>query len=156
MEPTETKRPPGFQKGHPLYGGRKKGVLPKMPTLLKECVLEAARLEGRDGKGKDGLIGFLRRLANEDIRAFAFLLGRVLRLQLQSREDVNVNVVYETVEEVQKEMFARGLTRQTMLDLADMMLNEVEPSDGRETRIEIEGDGHLRVGKALVRPDDEA
>jgi len=31
MEPTKR----GFQKGHPRYGGRKKGVLPMMPTLLK-------------------------------------------------------------------------------------------------------------------------
>ena len=46
--------------------------------LLKEAILLAAELEGRDGRSKDELVGFLRRVANEDIRAFAMLLGRVL------------------------------------------------------------------------------
>ena len=33
--------------------------------LLKEAILLAAELEGRDGRSKDELVGFLRRVANE-------------------------------------------------------------------------------------------
>lgn len=58
--------------------------------LLKEAILLAAELEGRDGRSKDELVGFLRRVANEDIRAFAMLLGRVLSLQVEARTDMSV------------------------------------------------------------------
>ena len=58
--------------------------------LLKEAISLAAELEGRDGRRKDELVGFLRRVANEDIRAFAMLLGRVLSLQVEARTDMSV------------------------------------------------------------------
>ena len=60
--------------------------------LLKEAILLAAELEGHDGRGKDELADFLRRVANEDIRAFAMLLGRVLPLQVEARTDMSVEV----------------------------------------------------------------
>ena len=79
--PPEVKNPGAFKKGHEKLGGRQVGTHNATTKLLKECILMAAELEGSDGNGKDELVGFLRRLANEDIRAFAMLLGRVLPLQ---------------------------------------------------------------------------
>ena len=82
----EVKNPGAFKTGHEKLGGRKVGTHNATTKLLKECILMAAELEGSDGNGKDELVGFLRRLANEDIRAFAMLLGRVLPLQqIESR-----------------------------------------------------------------------
>jgi hypothetical protein len=78
--------------------------------LLKEAILLAAELEGRDGRGKDELVGFLRRVANEDIRAFAMLLGRVLPLQVEARTDMSVEVTSKTVEEVRRELEDRGIS----------------------------------------------
>jgi hypothetical protein len=78
--------------------------------LLKEAILLAAELEGRDGRSKDELVGFLRRVANEDIRAFAMLLGRVLSLQVEARTDMSVEVTYKTVEEVRRELEDRGIS----------------------------------------------
>lgn len=63
-------------------GGRKKGTPNKATSTLKDAILVAAEQVGADGKGADGLTGYLRRVAIEDIKAFASLLGRVLPLQV--------------------------------------------------------------------------
>ena len=95
-----------FQPGRGKTGGRQPGVHNRTTRLLKEAILLAAELEGRDGEGTDGLVGFLRRMANEDLRAFAMLLGRVLPLQV---DDTRVEVTYQTVEEVRRELEAQGI-----------------------------------------------
>ena len=62
--------------------GRKKGVPNKTTALLKEAILRAAEQSGYDQRGRDGLIGYLRRVADEDVKAFSGLLGKVLPLQV--------------------------------------------------------------------------
>jgi hypothetical protein len=52
--------------------------------VLKNAILLAARLEGRDGKGKDELVGYLRHIAADYPTSFAPLLGRVLPLQIRA------------------------------------------------------------------------
>lgn len=118
------KQPHRFKVGHPQWGGRKRGVLPSRPTMIREAALEAAILEGWDGQGKDGLVGFMRRLCNADISKFASILQSIMPLQLE--QQMNVNVVYETVEQVQQEMERRGLTREALLELADMTIEHDE------------------------------
>ena len=103
-----------FQKGRPKTGGRVAGKLPAMPRLLKDCILLAAELEGSDGQGKDELVGFLRRLINEDIRAFAALLGRILPLQMETRNDTHVDVVYDTVEDLRAALEEQGISLEAM------------------------------------------
>jgi hypothetical protein len=63
-------RGPGFQPGHERYGGRKPGQIGRHARLLKELILMAAELEGSDGEGRDGLLGYLRKIAREDLRVF--------------------------------------------------------------------------------------
>lgn len=62
--------------------GRVKGVPNKTTKLLREAILEAAEAVGEDGRGKEGLTGYLKRVATEDVKAFSSLLGRVLPLQV--------------------------------------------------------------------------
>jgi hypothetical protein len=62
--------------------GRPKGSLNKTTATLKDAILRAAELSGRDTKGKDGLVGYLRRIADEDPKAFSGLLGRIIPLQV--------------------------------------------------------------------------
>lgn len=66
--------------------GRPKGLPNKTTTALKEAILAAAAEHGEDDAGTDGLKGYLRKVAREDVKAFTGLLGRVLPL------DVNGNV----------------------------------------------------------------
>ena len=62
--------------------GRKKGVPNKTTTALKEAILLAAAEHGYDGAGHDGLTGYLRKVATDDLKAFTSLLGRVLPLDV--------------------------------------------------------------------------
>lgn len=62
--------------------GRPKGVPNKTTALLKDAILTAATQSGRDTKGKGGLVGYLKRVADEDMKAFAGLLGKVMPLQI--------------------------------------------------------------------------
>ena len=61
-----------FGKGNP---GKPKGAVSKTTKALKEAILEAAELSGRDQKGKDGLVGYLQRVADEDVKAFTEMTG---------------------------------------------------------------------------------
>ena len=111
--------PPAKPKRHQFprgnsFGGRKPNATNKVPTLLKECIMQAAILEGSDGKGKDGLIGFLRKLSKKDLRSFAGLLGRVLPLQIENEKDEQVEVTYRSVAEVRRELLSRGITMELM------------------------------------------
>lgn len=58
--------------------GRKAGVPNKTTAALKDAILAAAERSGGDLKGKDGLVGYLKRVADEDMKAFSGLLGKVL------------------------------------------------------------------------------
>jgi hypothetical protein len=90
------------------------GTANKIPKLVKDCVLLAAELEGLNQNGKDGMVGFLRRVAREDITAFAGLLKGVMGQQAETDGDVYVEVVYKTVEEVRRELASRGIDMEVM------------------------------------------
>src|SRR5262249_34135171 len=89
--------------------GRPQGAKAKYPRILKEAILIAAELEGSDGKGKDQLVGFLRRVIKKDIRVFAYLLGRTIPYQVEGRLDVKQEVIYRSVDEVRAELMSRGI-----------------------------------------------
>lgn len=72
--------------------GRPRGAVNKTTKTLKEAILRAAELSGRDLKGKDGLVGYLRRVADEDVKAFAGLLGKVLPMTVAGDPENPVGV----------------------------------------------------------------
>lgn len=74
--------------------GRVKGVPNKTTKALKEAIIMAAEQVGEDGKGKEGLVGYLKRVATEDVKAFASLLGRVLPLQLAGDGDKPITIQF--------------------------------------------------------------
>jgi hypothetical protein len=76
---TDTKNTNRFEKGNP---GKPKGAVNKTTKALREAILEAAEKSGGDTKGKNGLVGYLKRVADEDVKAFSGLLGKVLPLQV--------------------------------------------------------------------------
>ena len=57
--------------------GRKKGVPNKTTKLLKDAILQAADQAG----GKEGLVGYLARQAEDNPGPFLALLGKVLPIQ---------------------------------------------------------------------------
>lgn len=68
--------------------GRAKGTPNKTTKALKDAILMAAEEVGEDGAGKDGLVGYLRQVAKEDVKAFSGLLGKVLPLTINAQIDV--------------------------------------------------------------------
>jgi hypothetical protein len=51
-------RPGSFKQGHRKLGGRKRGTPNAISADYKESILEAAFRVGRDGNGKDGIVGY--------------------------------------------------------------------------------------------------
>lgn len=82
----------GFYKGHPKWGGRKKGTPNVATRMLKEAVLMAAEQYGQDGAGKDGLVGYLKKLAHEYPASFTTLLNKVMPLQLTGDRDRPISI----------------------------------------------------------------
>ncbi len=119
-----SQRPGSFEKGHVKIGGRKQGTPNVMTKELKLAVIEAAHRLGSDLKGKDGVIGYLTRLAKNDIKTFVMLLNAVLPVQIKKearnrRYYYNEEPVrYPTVAEIREEMRARGFP---------MLLMKLEP-----------------------------
>ena len=74
-----------FKKGkapkHPK-AGRPKGKPNRTTAILKDAILMAAEQVGENGKGLDGLVGYLRMLAVKERVVYARLLERVMPFQL--------------------------------------------------------------------------
>lgn len=85
VRPKRRALPHAFKKGQPRPegGGRKKGQRNRTTTMLKDAILEAAALVGRDGRGRDGLVGYLAMLATKEKAVYARLLERVLPMQIR-------------------------------------------------------------------------
>jgi len=121
-------------------GGRKAGTPNKVTRSLKEGILLAAEAVGADGKGKDGLLGYLTSLARRHPTIFVPLLGRVLPLQIDQKTEQKPVVRYETVEERRAAMIAAGWSPATLAALEEAM----EPKflrDMREENMREENEG---------------
>lgn len=71
-----------FENGH-TRRGRPPGSMNKNTRALKDAIILAAERFGRDGQGKDGLEGYLLRLATYEPVAYAGLLKAVLPIQVK-------------------------------------------------------------------------
>jgi hypothetical protein len=86
--------------GQGLAGpGRPKGKSNRTTIALKDAILKAAAEHGADGAGAGGLQGYLLKVAREDIKAFAGLLGRVLPLTVTGDPNSPVQIEFRTVYE---------------------------------------------------------
>lgn len=120
---------PGEGKVAPkMLLGRPKGSKNKVPVELKRAIMEATAMVGRDGKGKDGLHGYLMRLAIGHPKVYARLLEKLIPMHIKIDDD-NVKIEkYETVEELQLAMAARGLpSALPMIDVTPNAPSTVQP-----------------------------
>lgn len=108
-EAAPKKRDHLFQKGHEKKGGREKGQKNKVTVLLKEAIITAAELEGSDRKGRDGLVGFLRRLSRRQPVVYGRLLEKLLPYQLTGKDGSPMQMVHSTKEQLIERMKERGM-----------------------------------------------
>ncbi len=134
-----------FKKGHAKAGGRRKGVQNAVTRELKEAVLNAAAKHGFDGKGKDGLEGYMTMLAYEDKRIFSTFLRVLLPMQMNVTTEVE-RVPYKTVEEIDRELAACGLPPMRDLFVPDYRGTAGEPERGGGLTAEVS------APKALPKP----
>ena len=85
--------------------GRPKGVRNKAHVALKEAVLQAAEEVGWDGTGKGGLVGFLKRMIETDLKAFASLLGKLIPTNIVA--DITVHPAEVTDEIMTPDQWAK-------------------------------------------------
>ena len=114
--------------------GRPRNSTNKNTRLLKEAIMIAAEIEGQDGQGKGKLIGFLRRVAQEDIRSFVSLLRSIIPLQVieeRSNDKAPQTTVYKSLDEVKRELASRGISMDIMMKLsqAERLADEDEDED---------------------------
>ncbi|MBR0847108.1 hypothetical protein JQ543_05050 [Bradyrhizobium diazoefficiens] len=84
-----------FKPGNTM--AKRKRAHNKITRDLKEGIIDAAIAVGEDGKGKGGLLGYLKMLARKHPKYYTQLLARVLPLQVSGGVDVGfigqVNIV---------------------------------------------------------------
>lgn len=108
-----------YKKGHKKVGGRKKGVPNLLTREMREAIVNAAIRLGADGKGKDGLEGYMMMLGSEEKKTFGMLLRAVLPMQVNASINTSVNVKYKTLEEVTEEARKLGLPERRVFELTD-------------------------------------
>lgn len=108
-----------FQKNGVGGPGRPKGSQTQIKVDLQKVIVEAASMVGCDGYGTHGALGYLYALAIERPEIFGRLLERVLPVRMvgQVHHDHEVSRKYETVEELQEAMKARGLPPPRLIDV---------------------------------------
>jgi hypothetical protein len=84
-----------FAKGNP---GKPKGAKNKFGVRLKEAILEAAERSGRDGKGKDGAVGYLVWLSRAEPAVFGRMLEKVMPLQIDVKDKTDKLTPAEAIE----------------------------------------------------------
>lgn len=98
------RRPDGkFAKGYQPSKGRAKGQRNRTTVMLKDAVLKAATLIGQDGRGKNGLTGYLMMLATKERAVYARLLEKVLPMQLELKDKTAPKYTAEQVVEKLRE-----------------------------------------------------
>jgi len=122
------------QNGKP--SGHAKEEPNKTTRVLKDAILVAAETVGLDGKGKDGLPGYLTRIALVNPAAMCSLLAKVLTLQVHDKPERAQREVYETYEQVAARLRESGIPLKEMGRML-MSIAEDESTDGEDEAEEV-------------------
>jgi hypothetical protein len=87
-------------------------------VVLKDAILQAAEETGEDGAGKDGLVGYLKRLALEEPSTFGGLLKHLLPVRVKANVEPD-SVLTQMLEAVR--------SRQAQLSLPDSKIIDAKP-----------------------------
>ena len=116
---TSDNQPPKSKRGRP------KGSMNKFSRDLREDILEATERVGRDGKGKDGAVGYLMWLARAEPKSCAMLLRGMMPAEIRATMTLKPLL---TLDEALAEMRARGLRPELIENLLKVD-DELGPDD---------------------------
>jgi hypothetical protein len=94
-----------FKKGERTVG-REKGTKNKLGVLIKQAITDALEASGRDGRGKDGAVGYFVWLSRAEPAVFGALVGKVLPMQIDVKDKSDHRY---TPEEAIERLKERGL-----------------------------------------------
>jgi hypothetical protein len=89
-------------------GGRAKGKPNHTTRLAREAIVEGLSLYGENGKGKNGMVGFVLAAIRKDIRNGVSMLGMICPKQVDA-VITRTDVVYKTIAELDSDLAKRGL-----------------------------------------------
>jgi hypothetical protein len=104
--------PRGRKKGSPKVtgSGRKIGSPNLTTKIVREAAIMAAEIVGQDGRGKDGLVGYLVNAASKNPVPFLSMLGRCIPVEVKGTvANELVNVKYQTVEKIREAFRRQGI-----------------------------------------------
>ena len=116
-----------FEPGN--SGGQPPRLQNRISRTLRECVLMADEIVRSDGKGRDGLLDYLVRIARRDPKTFCGLLGRLLPVDLHTKA-AEPERTFRTIEEVHTEMLQRGMNADYVHHLADIIADPSKANGG--------------------------
>jgi hypothetical protein len=108
--------------------GRVPGQANKVTVLLRDAIPEALSRLGSDGKGKDGLIGWLMKQGQREPVAMMKLLDKLLPMQIQASGQVQHT--YGSLEEITERFKSRGLPMPQDFTQPFLPQPDVEVDDG--------------------------
>jgi hypothetical protein len=124
-------------EGKGRNSGRQKGTPNKITRLLKEAIPEALERLGSDGKGKDGIVGFLMVAAVTETAAYLRLLDRLLPYQITGLDGGDVKLKYTNKVEIVARLKERGLPIPP--SLIDNDISDSKTIEGKAVRNENGG-----------------
>ena len=110
----------GRKKGSPKVPGSGRRIgSPNLTTkVVREAAIMAAAIVGQDGRGKDGLVGYLVGAARKNPVPFLSLLGKCIPVEVKATAAQElVNVKYETVEEIREALLKEGINPSAIYEL---------------------------------------
>jgi hypothetical protein len=102
--------------------------------LSDEVILEALQTFGRDGRGKDGIIGLIHRAIRADVKHAITLLTAITPKLLEANI-VRTEVTYRTIAELDAGLAQLGLPRTAAIFDLDYSTGQDEESEPIEAEI---------------------
>jgi hypothetical protein len=103
---------------------------PSSATDFVEAIIDAARRHGSNGRGKGGVGGYIRMLAEIGCKTFDKLIVRAMLEQVKGRSP-------QSIEEAKARLAERGVEK-TVYNLAFVMKHGVLPSENETSKIPTE------------------
>ncbi len=130
-----TKRGPYKNRGKPRLSGRQKGQPNTFTRDMKQAVINGIRKFGRDGRGTDGVEGFVYKLCRDHAAVAGALLRAVLPLEIKADFIQEVNVPYETLDDALEAARAAGMPEARIAELQQHYM--LPPPDEDVSELEL-------------------